>query len=149
MEKMTNLRRERKKAGLSILKLSELSGVSFEKVRQLDQGYRVENTSYEIKEKIANALNVNPFVVFPDELDRLEKRMQQLEGEAGKYMNPYELLRNFLPEMIIKESDESWIKLTLMLMERDELYEIFRSGMDPKTAMKILKKHARKHKTLK
>lgn len=150
MEKMTDLRKAREGAGLSIFKLSELSGVSFEKVRQLDKGYRVESTSYEIKEKIAHALGVNPFEIFPDELERLEKRRQQLEQEAGsKYMNPYELFRNFLPEMIIEESDESWIKLTLQQMKIDEFSEIIRSGMDPKTAMGIIRKFARKYKTIK
>jgi len=65
-KKKTKLRIEREKQGLSIFELSKRSEVSFEKTRQLDMDYRVENTGIEIKEKIAKALKMRIWEIFPD-----------------------------------------------------------------------------------
>lgn len=77
--KKTELRIEREKQGLSIFKLSNLSGVSFEKTRQLDMGYRVEGTRIEIKEKIAKALTVLIWELFPDVRNMLTKWAKELK----------------------------------------------------------------------
>ena len=100
----TKLRVLREEKNISILKLSELSGVSFEKVRQLDRGYRVDTTSVEIKEKIAFALGGHVFEIFP--ASPLEK------GEAH-----LETLRTFYPDLKLKNEKKDIQTLSMLPLD--------------------------------
>jgi transcriptional regulator with XRE-family HTH domain len=73
--KKTRLRKIREGLGMTIYEVATRAGVSYEKVRQLEIGYRVEGTRYEIKEQIAHALKLNTWDVFP-ETKELILRMQ-------------------------------------------------------------------------
>jgi transcriptional regulator with XRE-family HTH domain len=75
----TVLQQIREKKGLSVLALSEKSGVSYAKVWQLDRGQKVESSSFEIKQKIAFALGLNPWDVFPDVKRQMLERINEFE----------------------------------------------------------------------
>ena len=121
----TKLRLLRQKKNISILRLSELSGVSFEKVRQLDRGYRVETTSVEIKEKIAFAIGRKVFEIFP--ASQIEK------GEAH-----LETLRTFYPDLKLK-SEKKAIQI-LAKLTPDDLQHVYVSGMDKEQVKRLLRK---------
>ena len=121
----TKLRLLRQKKNISILRLSELSGVSFEKVRQLDRVYRVETTSVEIKEKIAFAIGRKVFEIFP--ASQIEK------GEAH-----LETLRTFYPDLKLK-SEKKAIQI-LAKLTPDDLQHVYVSGMDKEQVKRLLRK---------
>ena len=103
MEKKTELRVIREQVGLSIFELSKLSGVSFEKVRQLDIGYRVEKTSYEIKRKVAHALNKNAWNVFPD----IKKEMTRRINAVSRGQKILLVIKDYLLDLKLSKDRKS------------------------------------------
>ena len=67
------VREERVKRGWSSMELSRRTGVSLAKIQQVETGYRTEQTSLEIKRKIADAFNLHVLDVFPDIKEQLMK----------------------------------------------------------------------------
>jgi len=72
-ENVMKVREERVKRGWSSIELSRRTGVSLAKIQQVETGYRTEQTSLEIKRKIADALNLHVLDVFPDIKEQLMK----------------------------------------------------------------------------
>ena len=145
MKKKTTLRTIREQADLSIFELSKLSGVSFEKVRQLDMGYRVEGTRIEIKEKIAHVLKRNVWAVFPDVREAMTKRMEELE-EVKKGQALLIALEKFIGDLEIKQEEMSFYGEVLLRMTPDELSDhLYHTGTLADEAKKIMRKFAKKY----
>lgn len=138
MKEKTILRMIREKAGLSIFKLSKLSGVSFEKTRQLDMGYRVEGTRREIKEKIADVLGKEVWNVFPDIKEAMVQRDKKRFGEAEEKQRI-----QFFAEPEIEKGEEFLIMLRgvgrdLKLKEKEKPF--FREVITKMTLAEISQK---------
>lgn len=144
MKKKTTLRTIREQAHFSIFKLSKLSGVSFEKVRQLDMGYRVEGTRLEIKEKIAYILRRNVWDVFPD----VKKAMIQRMDAKSRSQRLLLVVKDYLPDLRLTEEEEVVWENTLGLMGQDEVgLDIIHSGQDVATCKRNMRKYIKKYKT--
>ena len=144
MKKKTTLRTIREQAGLNVFKLSKLSGVSFEKVRQLDMGYRVEGTRIEIKNKIAHALGKNIWDVFPD----VRKAMIQRMNATSLGQRLLLVVKGYLPDLRLTKKEEIVWEKTLGLMDQDEVgFDIIHSGQDVATCKRNMRKYIKKYKT--
>ena len=141
--KKTKLRLARESKGISIMRLSVLSGVSFEKVRQLDTGYRVKTTSYEIKRKIAQALNEKIEVVFPD----FKKTMEQRMKEFSKGRKLLAVIKDLPFDLRLTEEAELTYEKTLELMTPEELGDLFHSGMNEESFKEEMAGFIKKYKS--
>lgn len=125
MEKKTKLRTIREKKNMSILELSRRSGVSFEKVRQLDRGIKVDSTGYKIKQQIADALDESVLSVFYEIMDQRVKEM-------SKGQKLFMTIKVFLPDLRLTEKEQALWEKTLDKMTREEFGEIIKFGIDVK-----------------
>lgn len=143
MEKKTKLRIEREKQGVSVLELSRRSDVSFEKCRQLDRGYRVETTSYEIKEKVAAALGKNPWEVFPDIVKQHKRYLDYLDESESRLR----ILKTFAVDYSTSKKEEMFFKRVLMKLDPQggELEAFYQSGTDMEYVRGLIYKYARKY----
>lgn len=78
-----NIKNIRLKKGISIYKLSQISGISRTNIRDLENN-KIFNPTINTLEKIANALSVNIKDLFYSELD-----IVSLRKKLNKYINKY------------------------------------------------------------
>lgn len=83
MNNNSRARKARQKAGMNLYELADLTGYSFETIRKAEIGRKV---AIEVKEKIADVLDVPFYNLFPDEIERLQKERDRIEAaiEAGE-----------------------------------------------------------------
>jgi len=82
--KESNFRKMRKEKGITFEKLCDISGVSYGTIRKLERGAQDDSVNFEIKEKLAKALKIDVFVLFPGELEKLEQKMKKLRRSPVK-----------------------------------------------------------------
>jgi len=82
--KETFLSKVRKEKGLTLVRLSEMSGVSYGTIRKLERGIQANSINFKFKEILARAMKIDVFVLFPDEGEELKRRMEKLKKSPAK-----------------------------------------------------------------
>lgn len=141
MEKKTKLREIREKLNMNILELALCSGVSFEKVRQLDRGIKVDSTGYNIKVKIADALGESVLTVFSEVMDQRVK-------EISKGQKLLMTIKVFLPDLKLTEKEQALWEKTLDRMTQEEFLEIIHWGTDIKYCKQHMIRYLQKYNPL-
>lgn len=139
MTPKTKLQKIREDKGFSVLRLSELSGVSYATVRKLDRGVRVEATQYQILEKVALAVGLNPWDVFPHVKRDMKRRMDQMKMKPSpeEYVSREDVAANDVITMksLMEDEDaarvnDDFFKRIFMKIDPLEKGELIRSGLD-------------------
>jgi len=109
----------REKNGFSIMELSRRADISFEKARQIDKGYRIEKTSLEIKQRVADALGVSLLSAFPGELKRIKKFTETAKEEGGEMTEKEKTLStlSLLAKELFKKNDRLEKEKSILIRE--------------------------------
>lgn len=121
------LKEIRQKRGLTQIQLANKAQVSVQWVQKIEQGV-TSGVKDETKKKLAAALDVDKFEIFP---------------ELRRELEIFSIVKTWLPNLA--EEEDLRVKEVLSRMKEEELAEIICSGMDEETALKIIKKYARKY----
>jgi len=150
MKQKTKLSKIREGLDMSIYELAQRSDVSFEKCRQLDMGYRVNTTSYLIKEKISHTLGKNPWEVFDDVKEEIRKLMKDMDEnnfpEIARGYHELVTLRRFVYDFHSTPKQNKFFRDVFSKMDDEELGEIYQSGMTMERVIQIMKDAAKKYK---
>lgn len=138
MEKKTRLRTIREKKDMSILELSRRSGVSFEKVRQLDRGIKVDSTSYKIKKQIADALGESVLSVF---YEVMTQRVREISRGQKLFMT----IKIFVPGLKLSEKDQALWEKTLDKMTQEEFLDVIHWGKDVRYCKQNMERYLQKY----
>lgn len=121
------LKEIRQSRGLTQVQLAEKARVSSQWVQKIEQGV-TSGVMDATKEKLAAALDVNKFEIFP---------------ELRREIEIFHIVMTWLPRLT--EEQELGVKEVLSRMSEEELAEIICSGIDKETALKIIWKYAKKY----
>jgi len=121
------LKEIRQRKDLTQIQLANLAQVSVQWIQKIEQGV-TSGVKDGTKKKIAAALGVNKFEIFP---------------ELRRELEIFSIVKTWLPDLT--EDEELRVKEILSRMKEEELAEIICSGMDEETALKIIKKYAKKY----
>ena len=83
---MSEMRKRRKAAGLTLVALARKSGVGFSTVQAIETG-RAKSSNIKYKKAIAKALGVSEaefYALWPEELKKLPGRVQKLIEQADE-----------------------------------------------------------------
>lgn len=138
MEKKTKLRIIREKKDMSILELSRRSGVSFEKVRQLDRGIKVDSTGYKIKKAISDAIDESVLSVF---YEVMTQRVKEMSRGQKLFMT----IKVFMPDLKLSEKDQALWEKTLDKMSREEFLGVIGWGIDVKYCKQNMERYLQKY----
>lgn len=133
MKKILNLRKVRKEQSLTLRELAKKSAVNYSSIWQLEHGFG-DSVGAIIKAKIASALRVEMFSLFPEERRKAERIFSS---------HRFRMLLDFLPEIRFispKATDK-----ILKQMALDELDDLFHSGLTEEEAIEQLQRAAKKY----
>jgi transcriptional regulator with XRE-family HTH domain len=122
------LREARKSAGLSQAEVAKEAGISDSWLRMLEAGVE---PSEELKRKLAAALNISVWAIWPDAKVPTD-RFRILEARHGQ-------------ELKIPKSQLPMYKEVVFQMDEDEFEQLIWSGTTPAQALKAIRAFAREH----
>jgi transcriptional regulator with XRE-family HTH domain len=108
--------------------LAKKAGISIQYVRMIEQGYCAISDEY--KEKIAQALNISVWALFPG-IKREIDLMKILRVRHGK-------------ELIIKSEEIAMFNEVLSRISPDQFDELIASGISPKDVHRLIRVWAKK-----
>lgn len=137
--KTLSLRKLREEAKKTLEQVAAETGLSYSAVRALEIGLG-KNYAPAIKHKLSDYFGVNFFQLFPEERERLEGIMTELQEGQHRLLTLYDFVSD------LRFKDEEKAIAILMAMSLDELGNLFHSGLSKEEAIDHIRRAAKKYR---